>query len=306
MKRTSTVLFIALAAITLASTALGQPPVRQRPNSPGEAMAPRRQNAEQRQLAQKIRDEIADLKGHQEILIAQLKAIHASALKEKATATADKIEKLISDRQDVFEMRLERLKERQQRVQRALREGMQRPDRPQRRGRKAPEFKLSSFDGRSVSLSQYKGRVVVLEWFNMDCPFSKYHYATKPTMVDLAKKYKGKEVVWLAINSTNSTKPEANTAFAKKHKLPFPILDDRAGRVGRAYGARTTPHMIIVDKDGNIAYNGAIDSAPMGKAKPGVKSINYVDQALEQLTAGKKVTTSATPPYGCSVKYARR
>ena len=306
MKRTPTALSIVLAAISLTSTVLGQPGGRPRPGRPAEAMAPRRQNAEQRQLAQRIRDEIAELKGNQEILIAQLKAIHASALKEKARETAEKVERLTSVRQEAFQERLKQLQERQQRVQRAMRERMQRPERPQRQGRRAPDFKLNSFDGQTVSLAQYKGRIVVLEWFNMGCPFSKYHYETKPTMVNLAKKYRDKEVVWLTINSTNNTTPEANVAFAKKHKLPFPILDDRAGRVGRAYGARTTPHIIIVDKDGVIAYNGAIDSAPMGKAKEGVESIGYVDQALAQLTSGQKVGTPTTPPYGCSVKYGRR
>lgn len=306
MKQTPIALSIVLAAIMLTSTVLGQPPARPRPDRPSELMAPRRQNAEQQQLAQRIRSEIAELKGHQEILIAQLKTIRASALKEEATETADKIEKLISTRQEIFQERMKQLRERQQRVQRALRDRTQRPERPQRQGRRAPEFELDSFDGRTASLSQYKGRVVVLEWFNMGCPFSKYHYETKPTMVNLAKKYKGKEVVWLAINSTNNTTPEANVAFAKKHKLPYPILDDRAGRVGRAYGARTTPHIIIINKDGMIAYNGAIDSAPMGKVKEDVQSIGYVDQALAQLTSGQKVSTSATPPYGCSVKYGRR
>ena len=240
------------------------------------------------------------------MLIAQLEAIHAAALKEEATRTADKIEKLIAAQQETFQTRMRQLQQQQQRIQRAAREQMGRPERPQRRGRRAPAFELKSFDGQTVSLAQYKGRVVVLEWFNMDCPFSKYHHETKSTMVDLAKKYKSKEVVWLTINSTNNTTPEANQAFAKRHKLPFPILDDRAGRVGRAYGARTTPHMIIVDKEGLIAYNGAIDSAPLGKAKEGVEAIGYVDQALAQLMSGRKVSTPATPPYGCSVKYDRR
>ena len=306
MKQKSTAIFVVLVALMLTSPILAQPSGRPRPPRPDEAVAPRRQGAEQRQLAQRIRDQIAELKGNQEILMAQLKAIHELALKEKATETADKVAQLIRTRQEVYQTRMEQLQAQQQRVQRALRGRMRRPERPERQGRRAPEFELDSFDGQTASLSQYKGRVVVLEWFNMGCPFSKYHYETKPTMVNLAKKYKDKEVVWLAINSTNNTTPEANVAFAKKHKLPYPILDDRAGRVGRAYSARTTPHIIIVDKEGVVAYNGAIDSAPMGKVKEGVQSISYVDQALAQLTSGQKVKTPATPPYGCSVKYGRR
>jgi len=306
MKRNSSTFLVVLATVAVTSIALGQPGERPGPGDPEEALAARRQNAEQRQLVQKVRRQIADLKGDHEILIAQLQAIHAAALKEKAAQTADKVEGLIAARQETFQTRLQQLQQQQQRIQRAARERMVRPERPQRKGRRAPDFELKSFDGRTVALAQYKGRVVVLEWFNMDCPFSKYHYETKSTMVDLAKKYKDKEVVWLAVNSTSSTTPEVNLAFAKKHKLPFPILDDRSGRVGRAYGARTTPHMLIVDKDGLIAYDGAIDSAPLGKAKEGVETIGYVDQALAQLTSGQKVSTPATPPYGCSVKYGRR
>jgi len=163
---------------------------------------------------------------------------------------------------------------------------------------------LKSFDGRTHKLSDFQGRIVVLEWFNMECPFSLYHYATKPTMAELANKYKDKEVVWLAVNSTNHTKPETNLAFVKEHKLPFPIIDDRSGQIGRAFGARTTPHMFVIDKDGVIVYQGAIDNAPMGKVEANVANINYIDQALSQLLAGQPVSTPVTPPYGCSVKYA--
>ena len=124
-------------------------------------------------------------------------------------------------------------------------------------------------------------------------------------MIDLAKKYQDKNVVWLAINSTSTTTPQPNREFAEKHKLPYPILDDRAGTVGRQYGARNTPHMFIIDKDGTIAYRGAIDNAPLGKVQGDGTKINCVDQALAELTAGKAVTTPTTTPYGCTVKYAQ-
>jgi peroxiredoxin len=288
----------ALVAIVISSSiALAQPTPTPRPGAPRRPGSP-----EQRQTA-RLRQQMSELKAGHTALIAELQAIHALAVKEKATETANQVEKLISKRQKAFDDRIEQLTRQQQRIQSAMRDRMERPERPGRRGRKAPNFQLSSFDGRSFSLSQFQGRVVVLEWFNMECPFSKYHYETKSTMVDLAKKYKDKEVVWLAVNSTSHTKPQANIAFAKKHKLPFPILDDRSGRVGRAYGARTTPHVFVVDKDGYIAYQGAIDSAPLGKVQAGAAVIGYVDKALEELTTGKQVTTRATAPYGCSVKY---
>lgn len=170
--------------------------------------------------------------------------------------------------------------------------------------KKGPEFTLKSFDGKEVSLSDYKGKIVVLEWFNDECPYVRYHYDTVHTMVELANKYKAKNVVWLAINSTNHTTPQQNKDFAAKHNLPFPILDDRPGNVGRAYGATNTPHMFIIDKKGNIAYKGAIDNnTSIDANKKDV--INYVDRALTELTSSKAVSTPKTKPYGCSVKYAR-
>jgi len=169
--------------------------------------------------------------------------------------------------------------------------------------RKAPDFTLTSFDGKTISLSDYAGKIVVLEWFSYECPFVLRHYGLPNTMVELANKYKEKNVVWLAINSTNSTTTELNIEFAEKRKLAYPILDDRSGTVGRAYGAKTTPHMYIIDEKGSIAYQGAIDNDPRGRRKQGL--INYVEKALVELTNGEEVSTTDTMPYGCTVKYAK-
>jgi peroxiredoxin len=169
---------------------------------------------------------------------------------------------------------------------------------------KAPPVKLKSFDGKETNLAGYKKKIIVLEWFNYGCPFVKYHYDTKKTMIDLADKYKDKGVVWLAMNSTSNTTDEQYQSFAEKHKLSYPILDDRPGKIGRAYGARTTPHMYIIDAEDNVVYTGAIDNSPLGKKTEGV--VNYVDKALAELTSGKKVSTPATKPYGCSVKYPKK
>jgi peroxiredoxin len=204
-----------------------------------------------------------------------------------------------------LQAKLRPLEQQQQRLRRAARErgGQLRPAR--RRDRRAPQFELSSFAGRKVNLADYKGRIVVLEWFNFECPFVKYHYDQATTMANLAKKYKDKNVVWFAINSTSHTTPQANRAFTKKHDLPYPILDDRSGRVGRAYGAQTTPHMFVIDADGYIVYNGAIDNAPLGKQQGDAAGrINYVDQALSELLSKQKVSMPNTRPYGCTVKYA--
>ncbi len=219
----------------------------------------------------------------------ELKAVRELAVKEKARETAQRLERLIAGR-------------------RARR---QRPEPPVRRpgvvepedARKAPAFTLNTFDGKEISLSDYRGKIVMLEWFNFECPYSKYHYETTNTMVGLANKYKSRNVVWLVVNSTSHTTPGANKEFTRKHKLPFPILDDRSGRVGHAYGATNTPHMYIISPRGNILYDGAIDNSPLGRKKEGV--INYVDKALAELTGGKAVTTSNTRPYGCSVKYPK-
>ena len=168
-------------------------------------------------------------------------------------------------------------------------------------GEKAPAFTAVNYDGNEVNLSNYSGKIIVLEWLNYECPFSRYHHETVNTMVGLAEKYKGKNVAWLAINSTGHATVEKDKEFAGEFKIPYPILSDFSGDVGHLYGAKTTPHMFIIDPNGILVYDGAIDDAPMGKAKDGIT--NYVDTALGELTSGKKITTPQTKSYGCSVKY---
>ncbi len=292
---------VAIALVVLSWTSIS---LAQGGSGPaGQDPANQRMAMQQQQRVQALQQQIDDLKSQQDSLIEQLQAIHAAALKEKATETAGKVEKLIASQQESFRTRLAQLQQQQQRMTQGMRQRADRPGRAGRRGRSAPDLELKSFDGRTYKLSDLEGRIVVLEWFNMECPFSKYHHDTKPTMVDLANKYKDKEVVWLAVNSTSHTSAEANVAFAKEHKLTYPIIDDRSGQIGRAFGARTTPHMFVIDKDGVIVYQGAIDNAPMGKVEANVANVNYVDQAISQLLAGQPVTMSTTPPYGCSVKY---
>lgn len=168
--------------------------------------------------------------------------------------------------------------------------------------KKAPDFTLTDHNGNKVSLSDYRDKIVVLEWFNFECPFVKYHYEQAGTMTTLANKYKDKNVVWLAINSTAHTTSEQDKKFANEHKLSYPILEDRSGVTGRAYRALTSPHMFIVDEKGLIVYEGAIDNAPFGKSEQ--EPVNYVDRALAELTSAKPVSIPKTKPYGCSVKYA--
>jgi len=254
-------------------------------------------------MAQRLQKQIDELKaGHQD-LIAQLRSIHQAALQENATQTAGKIESLISQRQQSFQEAVREVEQQLQRLNRTTRQRAAGREERGRRARKAPDFELDSFEGRTVDLADYKGRVVVLEWLNTDCPFVKYHYDQANTMIDLANKYRDKGVVWFAVNSTNTTTTEANREFAKKHKLPYPILDDRSGKVGRLYGAMRTPHVFVIDREGNIVYSGAIDSAPLGRQQGEGGKVNYVDKALSELTSGGQVSMPTTPPYGCTVKY---
>ncbi len=165
----------------------------------------------------------------------------------------------------------------------------------------APDFGLPDHEGKPVRLSDLRGKIVVLEWINPSCPFVKRHYKAG-TMKALAEKYADKGVVWLAVNSTKSYDTAKNKAFAEKHKLPFAVLNDQPGDVGRAYGARTTPDMRVIDAKGTIVYSGAIDDDPRGKKDD---ATNYVAAAIEDLLAKRKVATPKTKPYGCSVKYAK-
>jgi peroxiredoxin len=171
-------------------------------------------------------------------------------------------------------------------------------------GETATAFKLKGVDGKTHSLADYKGKVVVLEWVNPNCPFSDRH-AREKTMSDLVRQHG--EVVWLGINSTNAdsgdyVKPAAYQSYIQKNGINYPVLYDETGTVGHAYGARTTPHMFIIGKDGKIAYNGAIDDDPPGR-KPRAERENYVGVGLNAEKAGKDPDPVSTRPYGCSVKY---
>jgi peroxiredoxin len=303
MKRTCIPLLLVAAIVSMA---MGQqadnktkPARRERALRP----AAERRAAEMGQVAQRLQKQMEDLRSAHQDLIADLRSLQATAAKEKATETAAQIDKLISRQQQDFQRKMQQLEQQQQEAQKAARERVGNVEGVKPQGRKAPDFELKSFDGKTVKLASYSGSIVVLEWLNTDCPFVQYHYEKAGTMIQLAGKYKDKNVVWLAVNSTNQTAPEANREFAKKYKLPYPILDDRSGTVGRLYGAITTPHMFIISKDGLVVYDGAIDNAPNGKTIDGADTVNYVDKALSELTTGRLVSIPKTQSYGCSVKY---
>ena len=175
-------------------------------------------------------------------------------------------------------------------------------------GSAAHDFSLPDAKGSSHSLSQYKGKYVVLEWFNPECPFVKKHDGSD-NMQKLQEQYTSIGVVWLTIDSNapgteGSITPEQAqkiTASWKTHQTA--LLLDPEGKAGRAYGAKNTPNMVIIDPDGKIAYEGAIDSKASPNPADIPSSTNYVKAALDQSLAGKPITTPQTKPYGCSVKY---
>ena len=168
-------------------------------------------------------------------------------------------------------------------------------------GDPAPGFQLQDLDGKQVSLADFRGKTVVLEWMNPNCPFSRRH-SDKKTMQSTATKHA--DAVWLAINSTNPSHADhLDTAAYKKfltdEGISYSVLLDPTGQTGKAYGALTTPHMFVIDGQGKVAYAGAIDDDPRGS---GAK-VNHVDAALTALEAGKAPDPASTRPYGCSVKY---
>ena len=180
-------------------------------------------------------------------------------------------------------------------------------------GEKAPGFKLTNHEGSEVSLDQFKGKYVVLEWYNEGCPFVRKHYDAKNMQLtqDKAKNEKIKEsVVWLTINSSAKGKQghianpkEAFKTIKRENMLASHLLLDTNGTVGRAYEAKTTPHMYIINPKGQLVYNGAIDSNSSPNPAVIKSSKNYILGALTDIKESRKIASAKTKPYGCSVKY---
>jgi peroxiredoxin len=174
-------------------------------------------------------------------------------------------------------------------------------------GQPAPDFTLTDLDGKPHTLSQYQGKVVVLEWWNPQCPFVDYAHGKGP-LVDMAANEMAQGVVWLSINSGAPGKQGAGAEASRDGVARFgmknPVLLDEDGTVGRTYGAEKTPHMFVVDAKGTLVYRGGLDDAPMGEPEDGELTA-HVTNALAELRAGKPVTVAETKAYGCSVKYAK-
>ncbi|MEQ8352034.1 MAG: thioredoxin family protein [Leptospiraceae bacterium] len=175
-------------------------------------------------------------------------------------------------------------------------------------GSQAPSFTLADFQGKEHRLSDYSGKYVVLEWVNFDCPYVRKHYESG-NMQSLQKQYTKNGVIWLAINSSatgkqgNFSTQEIQSRIEEYDASFDSYLLDEDGQVGRQYGARTTPHMYIIDPEGTLIYAGAIDDRPTANLKDIEGATNYVSQSLDAAMNGQPVPVSRTRAYGCSVKY---
>jgi peroxiredoxin len=175
-------------------------------------------------------------------------------------------------------------------------------------GTNAPDFSVTDSKGKTQTVSQYKGKYVVLEWFNPECPFVKKHYGSG-NMQKLQEEFTGKGVVWLSIDSSapgkegHLTAEQANAKMTEWKTKQTALVLDGDGKAGQAYGAKNTPHMFVINPEGKIVYEGAIDSKATPNASDIAGSTNYVKVALEESMGGKTVSNANTKPYGCSVKY---
>lgn len=176
-------------------------------------------------------------------------------------------------------------------------------------GKPAPAFSAQDSDGRTVRLSDYAGKTVVLEWTNHDCPFVMKHYGAH-AMQALQTKWTGQGVVWLSVISSAPGEQgavdgaEANRLTKTRDAAPSAVLLDPTGTIGRAYDAKTTPHMFVITPDGTLAYQGGIDDKPSADPADLKTARNHVEAALTELAAGKPVSVRTAKPYGCTVKYA--
>lgn len=175
-------------------------------------------------------------------------------------------------------------------------------------GQPAPDFTLEDASGRTVNLSDYRGKYVVLEWTNPGCPYVRKHY-NSGNMAATQQDALARGAVWLSIDSTEKAsgdymEPTKLVAWQKERKAqPTTLLMDEEGTTGKAYGARTTPHMYIVDPQGRLIYAGGIDSIASSNPDDIVRATNYVKQGLGEAMAGKPLSAATTRPYGCSIKY---
>ncbi len=235
-------------------------------------------------------------------------------VKKQATKVIDDAKKKVDDSakkdpQDAKKQALKEAEEAKQKAEKKIEDAKKKAaGTPAKVGDEAPAFKLVDTDGNTVMLSDLTkdGNIVVLEWFNPGCPFVVKHHEKLTTFKDLTKKYEGKKVKFVAINSSakgqEGNGQETNKKAKKDFAMSYPVLLDESGDVGRSYGAQRTPHMFVI-KDNKIAYMGAIDD---NSSADEAGKVNYVEKAVDALLAGTSVETTETKPYGCGVKYGKK
>jgi len=296
MKRTFILLLSALAL----SATVGQA----QSSRPGPRIMPGR-DAEG--SIKRLQARVALLEASHAELVAKLTAIQKQIRGGELEQAVKACQAVIAARTTVHEEELKTL-ERQLNYLKRMSARRTRTGRPVGIGQRAQFFQAQTLTGESVNLKENQGKVIVLEWINFSCPYSRYHYKTKKTMIELAKRYQSQDVVWVAVNSTPTVTAKDYQAFLKSigmEALPYPVVDDHEGKIGHAFGATVTPQIMIIDKVGKIAYSGSVDNAPRGKTRPtGAKTVNYVDRALSELLNDRPVSTLETELMGSAVKYA--
>lgn len=256
----------------------------------------RRYEIELQRQIDDVKARITRLNAENKELVSRLEAIAAQAKKEEATETAQQVQQLIEQVNRNHTAELKDLERKLGRFNQVVQK-ISRKERLERNvGTRARGFTLKNAQGKDVSLNEHRGKIIVLEWINPECPYTRYYYERK-IIPSLVKRYQDKGVVWLSINSGQDASVKANEAFAKRHGLTHDVLSDAAGMVARTFGARKTPHVFIIDRKGVIAYNGAIDDSPATGGKQ--KQVNrYVEKALAQLVADKPVREPYSEPIG--------
>ena len=286
----------AITAMFMSTTVLAADSSARAGARPGTSRNSRRYEIELQRQIDELQAQMAKLNAKKRELVSKLEAIADQAEKEKAPETALQVQQLVeqinssyaAERKDL-ERKLSRFKQVSQKIER--KEKLEKNV-----GARARGFTLKDSQGKDVSLNAHKGKIIVMEWMNPDCAYTRYYYERK-IVPRLIKQYQEKGVVWLTINSGADATPKVNKAFVERYRLSHPVLMDATGMVARAYGARKTPHIFVIDRKGMIAYNGALDDSPAKSGKQ--KQVNsYADKALAQLVAGKPVSVSYSEPIG--------
>ncbi|MCH8193561.1 MAG: redoxin domain-containing protein, partial [Planctomycetes bacterium] len=256
----------------------------------------------QRQVAE-LEGRLKRLRSEHNALVHTLREIHAIADREQAGETVARLNALIEDQTKEHQSQVQSMERGLGRLRSIVRRIEDRKV-VNRAGGKAPKFRLKGSDGKTVRLEDFAGKIVVLEWVNPECPIAKQYYDQKIPQ-KLARKYHEEGVVWLGINSGRDQTAEQNRKFVETFDLDYPILEDPAGAIARLYGAKSTPHVFIIDAQGTIAYNGAVDDSVRSSRAKKKKVTHFVEDALSALVAGNTVKVPFTQPFGTPIGHRR-